>query len=326
MKRFGLCEDIAYAEPNYRYQLHNVPNDPNFVKQWALNNTGQSKGKAGADIHAPAAWDINTGVKSFVVAILDTGIDLTHEDLKANLWQNVAEVVGKSKTDDDKNGYVDDLNGWDFFNNKASVTDDVYHGTYVAGIIGAAGNNNVGIAGVNWNVSMMICKVADSKGVKLSAAIEAVKYATANGAKVINASWGDPNYSKGLRDAIAAAGQKGVLFVASAGNGGMNNDKVPVYPANYDLDNIISVMATDANDHLAWPSNYGAKTVHLAEPGLNVLSTTPTTATAEMTKDGVTAKYGTLNGTSVAAPHVTGAAALVWSKFPFLSPYHIKHA
>jgi hypothetical protein len=173
---------------------------------------------------------------------------------------------------------------------------------------------------------MMICKVADKNGVKVSAAIDAVKYATASGAKVINASWGDPNFSQSLEDAIAAAGKKGVLFVASAGNGSINNDRVPTYPANYPLDNIISVMATDANDHIAWPSNYGPKTVHLAEPGLNVLSTTPMTATDPMKNDGVTAKYGTLSGTSVAAPHVTGAAALLWSKYPFLSVYQVKHA
>ena len=234
-QRFGLCADVLYVEPNYRYQLHKVPNDPNFVKQWALNNTGQSGGKKGADIHAENAWDSNTGLQSLLVAILDTGVDLTHEDLKANIWKNPLEASGKAKTDDDGNGKVDDLNGWNFLTDKPDVTDDVYHGTYVAGIIGAAGNNGLGITGVNWNISMMICKVADKNGVKVSAAVAAVQYATACGAKVINASWGDPNYSQSLQDAIAAAGKKGVLFVASAGNGSINNDKVPIYPASYPL-------------------------------------------------------------------------------------------
>ena len=215
--------------------------------------------------------------------------------------------------------------GWDFIGNKADPVDDVYHGTYVAGIIGAFDQQRMGIAGVNWNVSMMICKVADKDGVKLDAAVAAVQYATASGAKVINASWGGPEYSKSLRDAIEAAGKKGVLFVAAAGNDSVNNDKVPVYPASYDLDNIISVMATDANDQIAWSSNYGPKTVDIAEPGLNVRSTTPMTATESMTKDGVTPQYGALTGTSVAAPHVSGAAALLWSKYPFLSVYHLKH-
>jgi hypothetical protein len=326
MKRFGTCEDVLYAEPNYRYKLQRTPNDPRFKDQWDLNNTGQGGGKKGADIHAPEAWDITTGVKSFLVAILDTGIDISHPDVVFNLWTNQKEQFGKPNVDDDGNGQADDFYGYDFVGNKSTPVDDVYHGTYVAGIIGAFANNQMGIAGVNWNVSMMICKVADKDGVKLDAAVAAVQYAAASGAKVINASWGGPDYSKSLKDAIEAAGKKGILFVAAAGNDSANNDKVPVYPANYDLDNIISVMATDANDHIAWSSNYGPKTVDIAEPGLNVLSTTPMTETESMKKDGVTKEYGTLSGTSIAAPHVSGSAALLWSKYPSLSMYHVKHA
>ena len=325
MTQFAACGDVLYAEPNYRYKLHRVPADPNYPKQWDMDNTGQAGERADADIDAPEAWDIHTGVKGFLIAILDTGVDTTHPDLALNLWMNQQEMFGKPNVDDDGNGQADDFYGWDFIGNKSDPVDDVYHGTYVAGIIGAFANNMMGIAGVNWTISMIVCKVADKDGVKLDAAVAAVQYATACGAKVINASWGGHEYSKSLKDAIEAAGKKGVLFVASAGNDSVNNDKVPVYPASYDCDNILSVMATDSNDQIAWPSNYGPKSVDIAEPGLNVLSTTPMKETPSMTADGVTKEYGALTGTSVAAPHVSGVAALMWSKSPFLSVYHVKH-
>ena len=185
--RFAASPNVLYAEPNYRYQLSRTPNDPRFKDQWALDNTGQEGGIVDADIDAPEAWDITTGNKDLLVAVLDTGIDATHPDLK-NIWSNRREASGKQGEDDDGNGYIDDVSGFNFLGNNANVADDVYHGTYVAGIIGASSNNGVGIAGVSWNVSLMICKVANRDGVNLDAAVAAVQYATAMGAKIINAA------------------------------------------------------------------------------------------------------------------------------------------
>ena len=326
MGKFVGCADILYAEPNYRYQLFKQPNDPRFAEQWALENTGQTGGREDADIDAPEAWDITTGSKDIRVAVLDTGVDTEHADLVINLWQNQDEMFGDPDVDDDGNGYADDFYGYDFVNDTAEPVDDMYHGTYVSGIIGAFANNFMGVSGVCWNVSLIACKVADAEGVDLDAAVAAVEYATASGAKIINASWGGPEYSKSLEDAIKAAGEQGVLFVAAAGNNGSNNDDVPVYPASYAMDNVIAVMATNSNDRPALSTNYGPKSVDLAEPGEDVLSTLPTEATDAMTEAGLEPEYGTLSGTSVAAPHVSGAAALLWSQYPSLSIYHVKHA
>jgi predicted outer membrane repeat protein len=322
--KFTACADVLYAEPNYKYQLCRVPNDPNFALQWALDNTGQEGGLPDADVDAPQAWDITTGSKDLIVAVLDTGIDPAHPDLANNLWANRKEKNGKADTDDDGNGYVDDVYGYNFVTNTKDPVDDVYHGTFVAGIIGAIGNNGTGISGVSWNISLMICRVADDEGVNLDAAVAAVQYATAAGAKIINASWSGREYSKSLRDAIEAAGRKGILFVAAAGNDSTNNDDTPAYPAGYDLYNVISVMATNNRDQMASTTNYGVRTVDIAEPGEGVLSTTPTTATDIMGAIGLTPSYGTLSGTSVAAPHVSGAAALLWSKSPALKYQQIK--
>ena len=180
----------------------------------------------GCGYRRPGGLGHHTGARSFIVAILDTGIDTTHPGPRGQpLDEPAGDDVGKPDVDDDGNGQIDDFFGYDFIGNKADPADDVYHGTYVAGIIGAFDQQQMGIAGVNWNVSMMICKVADKDGVKLDAAVAAVQYATASGAKIINASWGGPEYSKSLEDAIEAAGKKGVLFVAAAGNDSTNNDK-----------------------------------------------------------------------------------------------------
>ncbi|MBP7051627.1 MAG: S8 family serine peptidase [Phycisphaerae bacterium] len=324
--RFTACADVLYAEPNYKYQLDRTPNDAMFAQQWALNNTGQSGGLLDADIDATEAWNTTTGSKDVIVAVLDTGIDPTNADVALNLWQNSKETKGTSGTDDDGNGYIDDFSGYNFIGDNTDLTDEVYHGTYVAGIIGAYGNNQIGIAGVCWNVGLMICKVADADGVNLDAAVAAVQYATASGAKVINASWSGPAYSKSLRDAIEAAGEKGILFVASAGNGSANTDNVgaQVYPAGYDLYNIISVMATNSRDQMAATTNCGLHSVDIAEPGEEILSTMPMTATDVMTEIGLAPEYGTLSGTSVAAPHVSGVCALMRSKSGALTYHQIK--
>ncbi|MEN6335688.1 MAG: S8 family serine peptidase, partial [Phycisphaerales bacterium] len=325
--KFAASPLVRYAEPNYKYKLSRTPNDPSFKDQWNLNNTGQAGGLIDADIDAPEAWDVTTGNKDLIVAVLDTGIDAGHPDLKNNIWSNRREASGKADNDDDNNGYVDDVSGYNFIAKSKDVADDVYHGTYVAGIIGASTNTSpaTGVAGVCWNVSLMVCKVADKNGVNVDAAVAAVQYATAMGAKVINASWGGPEYSKSLRDAIEAAGKKGILFVAAAGNGSVNTDNTPFYPAAYPLYNVVSVMATNNRDQMARTTNYGVRTVDLAEPGEGVMSTLPTKATDAMNAAGLAAEYGTLSGTSVAAPHVSGAAALLWAKYPALSYHQVKN-
>jgi hypothetical protein len=328
MLQFAGSENVLYAEPDYRYQLQRVPNDPNFKDQWNLNNTGQDGGLVDADIDAPEAWDMQTGKKSVIVAILDTGIDANNVDVVYNLWSNNKEVMGQPGVDDDGNGKVDDFAGYNFLTDSAAakdLMDDAYHGTYVAGIIGAFTNNSRGIAGTCWQVSMMPLKVGDANGVNLSAAVAAIEYAVASGARIINASWASTEYSESLRNAIEEAGKKGVLVVAAAGNGSRNIDRLPVYPACYGLYNIISVLATNNRDQLASTSNYGRASVDLGEPGEGVLSTTPTVETPAMKADGVTKNYSKLSGTSVAAPHVSAASALLWSQFPNLSYYHVKH-
>jgi hypothetical protein len=294
-----------YAEPNFILQVADTfPNDPLFGLQDNLFNAGQNGGTPGADIHAPKAWDITTGSRSIVVAEIDSGVDYNHPDLAANMWTNPA----------------DGSHGYNFVNNTNNPLDDNGHGTHVAGIIGAQGDNGAGVAGVNWNVQIMALKAADAQGSLTEAnEIRAVNYATAMrnqgvNVRVINASWGGTGYSQGLRDAIQASGNAGLLFVAAAGNNGSNNDASPFYPASYNLPNIISVAATDNTDRLAGFSNYGANSVHLAAPGVGILSTWPGGG------------YAYLSGTSMATPHVTGAAALAWGVTPQASYQEIRTA
>ncbi|MHC4510748.1 MAG: S8 family peptidase, partial [Planctomycetota bacterium] len=332
---FNRSANVFYAEPNYRYRLFLMPDDPNFPALWGLNNTGQTGGTPGADIDAPEAWDIQTGDSEIIVAVTDTGVDFGHPDLADNMWVNIQEWNGPPDVDDDKNGYVDDIYGYDFAGQLASdptdgdsnPADSAFHGTHVAGTVGAVGNNGVGVTGVCWNVRIMALKIlADDSLVEpavfASEAVEAIGYAVDNGARVINASWGGDYFSQSLYDAIKDAGDAGVLFVAAAGNDGTDNDIHPVYPASFDLGNIISVMATDHNDQRSAFSNFGARSVDVAEPGTDILSTMPTTATNEMTIQGYDPNYETLSGTSMAAPYVTGACALVWSQYPSL-PHEI---
>ena len=328
---FNGSGNVLYAEPNYKYKLFLVPNDPNFADLWGLDNTGQTGGTADADIDAPEAWDIVTGNPDIIVAITDTGVDYDHPDLKDNMWVNAEELNGNAGVDDDGNGYVDDIYGYDFAGAVARDPDDddsdpndmFFHGTHVAGTIGAVGNNSVGVTGICWNVKMMALKIfADDFRVEptvfVSEAVEAIGYAVNNGAKIINASWGGDYFSQSLHDAIKDAGDAGLLFVAATGNDRKNNDVYPVYPANFDLDNIIAVMSTDHNDKASMFSNYGASSVDIAEPGTDVLSTTPTYQTFAMTVFGVDPNYDTLSGTSMSAPCASGSCALVWAKYPTL--------
>ncbi|MTJ22286.1 S8 family serine peptidase, partial [Dolichospermum sp. UHCC 0352] len=309
---------IEYIEPNYTISNNNVfplvvpPNDPQYSSLWGLNNTGQTGGKSDADIDAPEAWKISTGSKSIIIGVIDTGVDYTHPDLIGNIWKNPGEIPNDG-IDNDNNGFIDDVHGYDFANNDGNPFDDHGHGTHVAGTIGAKGNNNLGVAGINWDIQIMPIKFLSGKGSgTIFNAIKAVNYATKMGANLTNNSWGGGGFSQGLYDAIAAAGKAGQLFVAAAGNSSSNADQSPMYPAAYNLDNIISVAATDHNDNLANFSNYGANSVDLAAPGVNILSTVPGNL------------YSSFNGTSMASPHVAGVAGLVWANNPSLSAKEVK--
>ena len=311
---------VRFVEPNAIIHTDALPNDPSFGNQWGLRNTGQSfnfsSATPGDDIHAAGAWDVTTGSKAVTVAVVDSGVDATHPDLASNIWANPGESCAGCATngvDDDGNGFVDDAHGWNCLAGSNNPADDNGHGTHVAGIIGAAGNNGTGVSGVDWRVSLMPVKFVGADGSGTTAdAICGILYAVANGANVINASWGDTDYSQALYDAIAQADQHGVLFVAAAGNDGENNDSSPHYPASYNLPNVISVAATDANDNLSWFSDYGPGSVDIGAPGQNILSTWPGGG------------YRYEDGTSMATPFVTGAAALVKAADPSATAVGIK--
>ncbi len=306
LKKMQANPAVEYAEPNYTYRITAVPNDTYFNLLWGLHNTGQNVngtvGKADADIDAVEAWDRNTGRPDVVVAVIDSGVLTSHPDLAGNIWVNPGEIPGNG-IDDDLNGLVDDVYGYDFVFNDNVPNDANGHGTHVAGTIAAVGNNGVGVTGVSWNAKIMVLRAFDKEGLgSLSAELNSILYATSKGAHVINNSWGGSNYAQSLKDAIDASP---AVVVCAAGNGGSdgigdNNDSVPHYPSNYASANIIAVAATDQNDALAYFSNYGPSTVDVAAPGVNVLSTT---------NDG---NYNYKSGTSMATPHVSGLAALLW--------------
>jgi probable HAF family extracellular repeat protein len=318
---------VVSSEPDFVVSAQIEPSDPQFSQQWALKNDGRGQlpGETHADISAPPAWDRHTGSLSIKVAVIDTGIDLTHPDLAANIWVNPGETgvdsSGHDKAsngvDDDNNGYIDDINGWNFYSDTNNPNDDNLHGTHVAGTIGAVGNNGIGVSGVCWNVSLVPIKFLDKYGDGYNSdGVQAVAYATAIGVHVMNASWGGVEYSQTLANVIGSAGQRGILFVAAAGNDGANIDGGAHYPAGYTEANIIAVAATDRSDHLSEFSNYGPGTVVIAAPGSDIFSTMPHVATEEMTFYGFTVNYDHLSGTSMAAPHISGALALLKSANP----------
>ncbi len=303
---------VEYAEPNFILKEEGIPNDPDFDLEWGLHNTGQILGIEDADIDAPEAWDITTGDTSIVVGIIDTGIDYLHPDLKDNIWKNPNEIPDND-IDDDANGYVDDVYGWDFCNDDNDPMDDESHGTHVAGTIGAVGNNEAGIAGVAWNVKLMALKFLNDQGSgRVSDMISCLEYATNMGVKITSNSYGGFSFSQSEYDVISAADSAGALFIAAAGNEGQDADIYPHYPSCYDLDNIISVASSDYNDNLSSFSNRGISTVDIAAPGSFIYSTLP----------GI--EYGYNWGTSMAAPHVAGVAVLTWSVFPDLNHLEIK--
>ncbi len=345
--RYMQDPSVEYAEPNYlRYPKNTVPNDLYFnPQQWALNNTGTfAGGTAGADIKMPQAWDFARGSRDIIVAVIDSGVDLNHPDLVNNIWRNTGEANCADGIDNDQNGFVDDCVGWNFADGNNDPMDNLGHGTHVAGIIGATGNNGMGISGVMWNTSIMPLKFitdfgpdvcgpgADFCG-SVADEVAAIQYAVNNGAKVINASFGANGFSQTEFDAINAANSAGVLFIAAAGNGtldslGDNNDLTPSYPASYNLPNIISVAATDQNDRRATFSNFGPNTVHVAAPGVYILSTVPSTGVSlsfsSMCTNSFNAGYDFCAGTSMAAPHVAGLAALLESYYGQFTPAQVR--
>jgi len=303
-------QDLLYRYPVEHLELPAIPSDPHFSDQWALDNQGQDGGKQRADIDALKAWETTRGSKDVVVAVLDTGVDFTHVDLVNNMWIRPANVPAYY---DDELGAFDDLNGFNGTDAIEDPMDDNGHGTHCAGIIGAEGDNGEGIAGINWNVKIMPLKFLGRGGFgSVDDAIEAINYAIDRkqhgvNIRVISASWGSTQRSKALEDVIRAAGDAGILFVAAAGNDSSNNDKRPHYPSNYDLPNVISVAALDRSDNLAGFSNFGAKTVHVAAPGKDILSTW------------LGNNYREASGTSMATPYVSGVAALVIANEPSIS-------
>ena len=314
-------DEVAFAEPNFYRRSVGVPSDPSFSRLWGLHNTGQTGGTVDADIDAPEAWDLATGLRSVSVAVVDSGVAGDHPDLQPNLWANPGESGNGRETnrlDDDANGHVDDVRGWDWVQQDNAPIDPNGHGTHVAGTIAANGNDAQGIPGVGWRGNLMALRVLDDQGNGTVAnLVRAYRYAAESGAKVVNASLAGGSFSQSERAAIA--GSPGTLFVAAAGNGGSdsvgdNNEQTPQYPCNYDVDNVVCVAATDKNDSLAGFSNYGLTSVDLAAPGVSIYSTQPAGA------------FAYYSGTSMAAPHVAGVAALVWARKPSVTVTEAKLA
>lgn len=303
--------NVEFAEPDYQVKAVKIPNDPKFDQQYGMNNNGQTGGTADADIDAVEAWDTFTGNgEEIIIGVIDTGVDYLHPDLADNMWQNLGEIPDNG-IDDDGNGFIDDYYGWDFAYDDNDPMDGDGHGTHCSGIIAAKGNNETGVCGVMWNARIMALKFLDDYGSgNTSDAIDAVNYATAMNVPLTSNSWGGGAYSQALEEVIAQSG----IFVAAAGNDYSDIDLYPHYPASYDLDNIVSVAATDHFDKKADFSNFGLQSVDLAAPGVNILSSTPNN------------DYQFYSGTSMATPHVTGAIGLSWSSNPGLSSLEIKNA
>ncbi len=305
MKKLRKMPNVAYAEPDYlRTATETVPNDPSFGTLWAMHNTGQAGGTSGADLDMLRAWDITTGSENVVVAVIDSGVRYDHPDLAANMWTNPGEIPGNG-VDDDGDGYVDDVHGINAITGSGDPLDDNSHGTHCAGTIAAAGNNGLGVVGVCWTAKIMALKFLNSRGSGYTSdAVECIEYAIAKGARILSNSWGGGGYSQALLDAIEAAGGAGILFVAAAGNEGVDIDYGFDYPAAYSSPNIVAVAATDHNDQRPYWSNTGRISVDVAAPGVDIYSTNSENS------------YETMSGTSMATPHVAGLAALLESFEP----------
>ena len=287
-------DDVMFAQPDHEIRFLEAPNDPLLDLADPTVASGQWT----------EGWDVRHDASQIIVGVIDTGVDYRHEDLAANIWRNTDEIVGNGR-DDDGNGYIDDWVGWDFANDDNAPLDDNGHGTHVAGIIGAVGDNGRGVAGVAWDVQIMPLKFMDRNGSGfVSDAIEALDYARRNGAQIVNNSWSGVRHSAALAEAIARFENSGGIFVAAAGNDGVNLDQAPTYPAATPHANAVTVAAVDGRGDLANFSNFGANTADIAAPGVGVLSTLPNN------------RYGRMSGTSMAAPQVAGALALIWAEHP----------
>jgi thermitase len=317
--QYRALPEVEYAEENFEITIPDAvdsslapifPRDPQFAEQWALANSGQRGGKEGADISATLAWATTTGSEEVIVAVLDTGVDYAHEDLLTNMWLRPSTL---EPYQDLELGTMDDVRGFNAIENASDPMDDNGHGTHCAGIIGAEGENDLGIAGVNWKVKIMPLKFMNASGSGTTKdAIEAINYAINRkkdgvNVRIISASWGSTQRSRALEDVIRKAYEADILFVAAAGNSSVNNDRSPHYPSSYNVPNVVSVAALDRNDQLARFSNYGVKSVAVAAPGVDILSTWLGNA------------YEEKSGTSMATPVVSGVAALIVAQHPRMS-------
>ncbi|MBA6384831.1 S8 family serine peptidase [Colwellia sp. BRX10-6] len=308
---------VLYAEPDYIVHASVTPDDSSFADLWGMNNTGQGGGVADADIDAPEAWDISTGSHDVIIGVIDTGVDHTHPDLMANVWTNPAEISGDG-IDNDGNGFIDDMHGINAITGVGDPMDDAGHGSHVSGTIGATGNNGLGVVGVNHNVSIIGCKFLSASGSgSLSDALTCIDYFVDlknNGINVraTNNSWGGGGFSQALSDAITSSEEANILFVAAAGNDAYDNDAQSSYPSGYPHDSVLAVASTTRTDSMSSFSQWGLTTVDLGAPGSDILSTVPGGG------------YASYSGTSMATPHVTGAAALAWSVNPELNAIEMK--
>jgi subtilisin family serine protease len=316
LRFFKSLPGFVAAEPDWRLETQATPNDPSFGSLWGMNNA------ANTDINAPQAWDISKGSRNVIMGVVDSGVLITHPDLAANIWVNPGEIPGNG-IDDDGNGFIDDVNGWDFLSNDNNPTDLNGHGTHVAGTIGAVGNNGIGVAGVNWNVSILPFRTGGTSpndpSISLSAVLGSMNYMTMmkdRGHNIVgsNHSWGGGGFSSSLNSAISAHNARGMMVIAASGNDGSDNDTVAQYPANYNFPNVISVANSTSGGGLASSSNFGDITVDLAAPGSGILST--------YLNNG----YASLSGTSMASPHVAGVVALMHAVTPGLQVPIVRNA
>jgi RHS repeat-associated protein len=302
--QLSLNPDVEFVEPNFVVRKDDLgTSDPKFSEQWALRNTGAAGGQFGSDINVTEAWQTTTGLSSVVIAIVDSGIDFTHPDLANNRWENPTPSAEA------------DVNGWDYITDSGSIRDEQGHGTAIAGIVAAEGNNAIGIAGVMWHASLMSLRVLDSTGTgDVASAVEAIDYAATHGAQVINLSWGTTGASLALKDAIERAMRRGVVVVCSAGNNGQDVDSVPYYPASFGSRDLIAVASSDNFDQLTSWSDYGRRNITVAAPGSNILTTQ------------MGGSYANVSGTSASAPLVSGVAGLLKSISPALGTHNIVKA